>query len=571
MKEWKGNEKIFRTYVEGKPGLKAPVEKVKGRDQISSFAEAEQSADFGGLLQEGIIDISFDDAEMADSFLDMAEENQWLCMALRNPENNHLHTFWKNSYERIGKLSAKDQKLAVGLIADIHGGDTYIPLRVSGADRYPPEYDIWTDEEYQEVPEELLPVSTRINLWGLQEGSRNDALSGMALYLANHTRFGKEVIKRILANTNGFVFGEPLPEEELNTILRDETFKGVKESVPLSTKSAAVLYNEEIPPVEFIINGLVPVGLTILASPPKYGKSWMCLDMAIAAAAGTDFLGFTTNQCGVLYLALEDRYDRLKQRMIQLIGEDVPPAGFEIGIESEMLGEGFIEQIEKFLQDHPETKLIIVDTFIKIRGEPKRNESAYKTDSREAGILKKFADQHKIAVLLVTHTRKGIDPDDPFVNISGTYGIAGAADDMIVLSRDKRNDTVTKMSVTGRDVDEDNHAIVRNPDTGKWIRQKEAYDQYMQRAEISAQKAEYMISNIKKTLHRLLEENEGSWTGFCAGIIDKSKEYGTPIALTSQKLGKKLSEINNFMYEDGILHTEIKQGTGAKKHKFEKT
>lgn len=76
----------------------------------------------------------------------------------------------------------------------------------------------------------------------------------------------------------------------------------------------------DIKPVEFIIEGLIPVGMVILASPPKYGKSYMCLDMALSVSMGRDFLGFHTNQCRVLYLSLEDCFDRLKQRMNQIAG-----------------------------------------------------------------------------------------------------------------------------------------------------------------------------------------------------------------------------------------------------------
>ena len=184
----------------------------------------------------------------------------------------------------------------------------------------------------------------------------------------------------------------------------------------------------DIKPVEFVIEGLVPVGLVLLASPPKYGKSWFCLDMALSVAMGREFLGFKTNKSKVLYLALEDRNDRLKQRISQILGGEMFPAWLNLGIDSETLDNGFIESLDGFLHEHPETKLIIIDTFVKIRGEAKRNESAYGVDSREAGVIKKFADTHNIAVVLVTHTRKGIDPDDPFVNITGTYGVAGAAD-----------------------------------------------------------------------------------------------------------------------------------------------
>ena len=568
MTKWNGNGKAFKTYVNGDGKHPAAGVKVKGKNHILTYAEAAKNDCFGAILNSGIIDISFDDAEMGAKFLDMAKANNWRCLVLENPNNGHIHTFWKNEQGRIIKLSAEDQKLAVGFIADIHGGATYIPLRVHGVDRFPPIYDISDGEEYQEVPEELLPVNTKIDLWGVDQGGRNNALSGMAVYLAHDKRFTKEQGKRILTNTNAFVFSEKLSDGELNVILCDETFSGMAETPKLNTLNGVELSLMDIKPVEFVIEGLVPVGLVLLASPPKYGKSWLCLDMALSVAMGRDFLGFKTNKSGVLYLALEDRWDRLIERSGKLLNEKKLPPLFNCGIDSATLDNSFIESLDGFLHEHPETKLIIIDTFVKIRGEAKRNESAYGVDSREAGVIKKFADTHGIAVVLVTHTRKGIDPDDPFVNITGTYGVAGAADDMIVLTKQKRGDEVTKMSVTGRDVSYEEYPIVLKD--GKWVRQSDSFDDFIARTEIELKRAAYMVGNTRKTILKLLEENGGTWTGFCGGIITKSKEYGTPITLTSQKLGKELAEINGFLFEDGILHTEISKGTAANKHKFEK-
>lgn len=573
MAEWNGNSKVFKTYVEGNSNDEkgnTTFHKTKGKDHILSFEEAETFDCFGAVLNDGMIDISFDDAEMGKKFLAMANANHWRCLVLENPNNKHIHTYWKNKNGRITKLSAKDQKVAVGFIVDVHGGSTYIPLRVHGVNRFPPIYDIADDEEYQEVPDELLPVGTKIDLWGLNPGGRNDALSGAAVYLANDRRFTKEQVRRILTNTNEFVFNKKLSDSEVNTILRDETFSKVIEVPKLNTLNAAELFNMDIQPVEFVIEGLVPVGLVLLASPPKYGKSWLCLDMALSVAMGRDFLGFKTTKSKVLYLALEDRNDRLKQRISKILDKEMFPEWLNLGIDSATLDNGFIESLDDFLLEQPETKLIIIDTFVKIRGEAKRNESAYGVDSREAGIIKKFADNHGVSVVLVTHTRKGIDPDDPFVNITGTYGVAGAADDMIVLTKQKRGDAVTKMSVTGRDVSYEEFPIVFDADHGKWVRQSDSYDDFIARTDSEMKRAAYTVSNTRKTILKLLEENDGAWTGFCKAIIDKSKEYGTPITLTSQKLGKEIAEINGFLFEEGILHTEISKGTAASKHKFEK-
>ena len=565
---WTGNEEVFKTYVKGNPNGdgKSPAGKVKGKDHISTFEEAEKNSCFGGILNEGIIDISFDLKEMSDSFWDMAEANGWNCLILENPDNGHMHSFWRNDGKKIKQMSGKDQKLAVGLTADIHGGSTYIPLRVHGSDRFPPSFE---PDVIDEVPEELLPINTSSSPFGMAEGGRNSTLSSMTKNLIYNTRFTKDQIKRIITNTNAFVFKESLPDGEVEVILRDETFVNMEER-KLNTVNAAELFHMDVKPTEFIVNGLIPVGLSLLASPPKYGKSWMVLYIAISVAEGTDFLGFTTNKCDVLYLALEDRKNRLKERMLKLTGGKAFPAGLEIAIDAKPLGDGFIEHLEDFLKDHPETKLVIVDTFIKIRGIPNGKESSYAVDSREAGILKKFADQHSIAILIVTHTRKWIDPNDPFANVTGTFGVVGVADDMIVLSKEKREDVLTKMSVTGRDVSYEDYPIVFNSDSGKWVRQGDSYELVKAKTEIDEKWAEYHVGNIRKTILKLLEENDGIWQGRCNVILNKSREYGTPINLSSTGLGKELLKISNFLYNDKIVHTEMPQGNSGKKHKLER-
>lgn len=567
MSEWKGNEEVFRSYFHGKidnNGDSVPAERIKDKPG-HQWNEVCNDQNFGTVLNDGFIDISFDSKELSDAFWNMADENDWKCLILENPTNGHIHSFWRISKDWQSK-DGRDKKLAVGLVADIHSGSTYIRLRVNGIDRFPPIYE---PDHIQEVPKELHPVNSNAEPFGMSEGGRNDTLSRMVKNLIHNTRFTEDQIKRILTNTNKFVFGEPLSDSELEVILRDETFSDMQER-KLNTMNAAELFSTDVKPTEFIINDLIPVGLSLVASPPKYGKSWMMLDMSISVAEGKPFLGFTTNKCNVLYLALEDRYDRLKDRMLKITGGKVFPAGLEIAIDAPALGDGFIEHLEDFLNNHPENKLIIIDTFVKIRGIPNGKEAAYALDSREAGILKKFADQHGVAIVLVTHTRKSIDASDPVSNITGTFGVAGAADDMIILTKEKRSDALTKMSVTGRDVAYEEYPIVFDQNSYKWIRQGESYELAAAQQEHELQFAEYLTGNIRKTLLKLLEENNGIWQGRCNEILDKSREYGTTIPLTSKNLGNELSKINDFLYREDIVHTEISKGTASKIHKFEK-
>lgn len=115
---------VFKGYATG-TGKKATM-KVKDA-QLLSWDAVQGNQSFGAILNQDFIDISFDTDELSQKFWDMAEKNDWNCLILENPENGHIHSYWKDTEHKIEK-GGKDKKLAVGLIADIHSGSTYIPL-----------------------------------------------------------------------------------------------------------------------------------------------------------------------------------------------------------------------------------------------------------------------------------------------------------------------------------------------------------------------------------------------------------------------------------------------------------
>ena len=219
MDEWSGNSRIFSGYYRG--SAKRPSEKIKDTPG-HSFEEVKIQRSFGAKLQPGIVDISFDDKEMSQRFLDIADSQNWRCLALENPTNGHIHTYWRDPAGVI-KKSGKDIKLACGLIADIHMGSTYIPLKVDGAERFPPVYDVMEGEEYQNVPMELLPVNTEVMLW--KSSGRNDDLYRYILILQTQLLMERDDIRAMYRNViNPFIFAEPLEDSELDVILRDESF-----------------------------------------------------------------------------------------------------------------------------------------------------------------------------------------------------------------------------------------------------------------------------------------------------------------------------------------------------------
>lgn len=231
---------------------------------------------------------------------------------------------------------------------------------------------------------------------------------------------------------------ERYADEIRRSLIEDAPPSGETPRPSLATISAVDLQAKDLPPIRFIVNKLLSVGLNILASPPKYGKSWMVLALCLAVASGNRFLGYMTNQCGCLYLALEDSQRRLKARMDKLLAGKPAPAGFHFATMASPINNGLFDELDDFLKKHSDTGLIVIDTLQRVRGAAHGKEGAYAADYREVGALKAFADQHNVALLLVHHLRKMKDDGDPFNMISGTNGIMGAADTSIVLTREKR-------------------------------------------------------------------------------------------------------------------------------------
>lgn len=334
----------------------------------------------------------------------------------------------------------------------------------------------------------------------------------------------------------------------------------------LSTISAADLQRKDIPPIRFIVDKLLTVGLNILASPPKYGKSWLCLDLGLSVTAGGRFLGYQTNRAEVLYLALEDSERRLKARMGKLLAGKPAPAGFHFATTAHDADNGLFDELEGFLKDHPDTGLIIVDTLQRVRGIAHGKEGAYAADYREVGALKAFADSHNVALLLVHHLRKMKDDSDPFNMISGTNGIMGAADTTMVLSKEKRDDENATLSIVGRDVESADAVLHFNRDSCKWENLGDA-DWF---AEQQAHR-EYQESPTVKTIKKLLAQStDGEWGGTAQQLLDAGTYIArTRLAASARDLTSQLKQMDKLLFEyDNIIHERKSNGTGGGKHLF---
>lgn len=212
------------------------------------------------------------------------------------------------------------------------------------------------------------------------------------------------------------------------------------------------------PPVQWVVPGLIPEGYGLIVAPPKAGKSWMVAGIGLAAAqGGTAFGSVPVHARPVLYLALEDGLRRLQDRYTHLLdGAPIPRRMVSVTDVSPAVA---WSTMREFALDHrEENPLIIVDTYQKIAPLKTPGEGAYEHDYRAGGMFKDLARLIPGGtVLAVHHTNKGVH-DDFQDSVSGTQGVAGAADFAMVLNRPRKSDDAI-LSITGRDVFEDEYAM----------------------------------------------------------------------------------------------------------------
>ena len=180
---------------------------------------------------------------------------------------------------------------------------------------------------------------------------------------------------------------------------------------------------------------------------PKIGKSFLVAQIAHHVSTGQDSWAtrFIRGRC---YLALEDDESRLQRRMFRMFGVE-GTSSLHFATSAKMIGSGLDEQLEKFVREHSDTKLIIVDTLQKVREMVSDNYS-YSSDYEVIGKLKQFADRHGVCILIVHHTRKQ-PAEDSFEKISGTTGLSGCADGALIMQKEKRTDGKATPEISGRD------------------------------------------------------------------------------------------------------------------------
>ena len=233
--------------------------------------------------------------------------------------------------------------------------------------------------------------------------------------------------------------------------------------------SAAELQSAVFDPISYILPGFITEGVTLLVGRPKVGKSWWILDVCLAVASGQRALSKLRAESGdVLYLALEDGKRRLQSRLDKLLpnGNEwperlklVPLGGWRRS------DEGGLQDIIEWCRSVQRPTLIVIDTFERFRKPANGKTPLYSADYEAITGLQKIATDYQVGIVVLHHDRKA-DADDAFDTVSGTLGLTGAADTILIIK--KRNGSVV-LYARGRDVEESETAMQFDKASCRWI------------------------------------------------------------------------------------------------------
>ena len=252
-------------------------------------------------------------------------------------------------------------------------------------------------------------------------------------------------------------------DENMEDIFRQMERMSEPSYLPTMTMSQLydTVYESRLP----IIDGLLYPGTYLFVGAPKVGKSFLMAQIAYHVSTGQALWNYSVHAGTVLYLALEDDYRRLQERLSRMFGVEGTDT-LHFATCAKQLGAGLAEQLNRFVSEHQDTRLIIIDTLQKIR-EAGGDKCSYANDYEIIGQLKQFADQTGISLLLVHHTRKQ-QADDKFDRISGTNGLLGAADGAFILEKEKRTGDTAILEVSGRDQPEQKLILRKNMERLVW-------------------------------------------------------------------------------------------------------
>lgn len=286
----------------------------------------------------------------------------------------------------------------------------------------------------------------------------------------------------------------------------DEFFKKIDPSY-MKTVTMQELYQDIYSKKPPVIEGLLYQGTYLFVGSPKIGKSFFMAQLAYYVSTGTPLWDYPVKKGTVLYLALEDDYRRLQERMYRMFGTD-STENLYFSVSSKPLGNGLTDQLSGFIREHPDTTLVIIDTLQKIR-EVDSDSYSYAKDYEIINQLKQFSDSWGICLLLVHHTRKQKSSDN-FDMISGTNGLLGCADGAFMLCKENRTSNKATLEISGRDQQDQKIHLIRDEEKLCWNFEKAETELWKEPPE-----------PLLECIANLVTEENPTWQGTATELIEK--------------------------------------------------
>lgn len=507
--------------------------------------------------------------------------------------NDAIHSMWLTKYDNGTEDSfhAADELFFYHLhnLANTKNGDTvYLAGGEKSADALAIRGSISVSApdgaDPQKFPSEVVPYFTMLNVIIIQNNDDVGKLFALAEASLIHPVAASVKIIDLSeiwesmpehANISDYLqlYGDAGFEQVKLLIEKTVCWTPPKTNVQSGNKSLAIrsvkdLMTQHFVPTEFLVNGILPLGLTLLASPPKFGKSWFSLLLCLAVAKGTPFLGLGTTKSDVLYLDLEDGDADLQERIKKLNMGEEAPAGLLYSTEAPTLADGLLDTLNQTLSSNPSIKLIVIDTLGVVLGAQNSDSNQFAQEYALYGSLKKVANAHSIALLVIHHLRKTGDDNNPFNRIYGGVATQAALDTMMVLEKDTHASDSAHLHVSGRRCPQQDFVLSFDADTCIWSMVGNSAE-----ADEKFHRNQYERSEAVVTIKEAVASGNGSWSG---SMSDLSRMAET-IPCIGHGLGHPRSlsnEVNHFKNDlcryDGITITIAKNGTGGRKYTFSK-
>ena len=337
---------------------------------------------------------------------------------------------------------------------------------------------------------------------------------------------------------------EQFNQQAINNLTVNMTTAGEND---LRTISMTELYDTAYPPRVPIVEGLIFNGTYLFVGAPKVGKSFFMAQLGYHVSMGIPLWGFPVTKGTVLYLALEDDYARLQRRLSKMFGMQ-GSSNLHFATQSKALNQGLEEQLHKFVKEHEDARLIIIDTLQKVR-EASGDKLSYGNDYEIVTKLKRFSDQYGICLLVVHHTRK-MESSDSFDMISGTNGLLGAADGAFIMQKEKRTENKAVLEVAGRDQQDQRLFLNFNREQCVWELTKSETELWKE-----------PVDSVLESLATVVTNEAPEWSGSASELLQLLPEIDMQPNVFTRKLNVSLERL---LIDYNIKYESVREHSGRK-------